>query len=131
MREFRSNFTRLQQQMEDKLPDNNAFWGYSGISKEKLLSAMNLTHTLSQSIEERDDETRSEVLALKRLGNEAYRILAEYLENDFQEKTSDDGFNEFLSTLSSLIERTKLTYSSVTKKWTARRNHVTERHLIR
>lgn len=116
MQEFRSNLKRLQVQLEDTLPDNDIFFDYLGVSKQKLLSALDITQILAQSIEEKNDETRSEVTSLKRFGNESYKFLTEYLENNFLEKTSDDGLKEFLNRLSSLIERTKLTYSNVTKK---------------
>lgn len=116
MQEFRSNLKRLHTLLENKLPDNDVFFDHSGVDKQNLLSAMNLTHALSQSIEERNDETQSEVISLKRLGNEAFQFLSEYLESNFSEKELDSGFKEFLNRLSSLIERTKLTYSLVTKK---------------
>jgi len=116
MQEFRSNLKRLQVQLETKLPDNDILFDHSGVNKRNLLSAINVTYTLSQSIDDVNDEVRSEVISLKRFGNEAYQYLMKYLERDFRGESLGDEFNEFLNRLSSLIERTKLTYSAFTKK---------------
>ena len=65
MQHFRSNLTRLKRHFEQKLPDGEDIFGYSGITKPLLVSAIDLAYKLSQEIEEHDD-TRFEVIALRR-----------------------------------------------------------------
>ena len=115
MQHFRANLTRLKSQMENKLPEGNDIFGYSGVNKPLLISAVELAYSLSQEIEERDDSTRFEVIALKRHGSEANRLLKEYLDNQISHKKAPEYFNEFLNCLSSLIEKIKIAYFVVTK----------------
>jgi len=115
MQHFRANLTRLKSQMESKIPDGNDIFGYSGVSKPLLIAAVELAYSLSLEIEERDDSTRFEVIALKRHGSEANRLLKEFLDNNISHKKAPEYFNEFLNCLSALIEKIKIAYFIVTK----------------
>ena len=115
MHHFRANLSRLRTQVEQKLPDGEDLFGYNGISKPLLLSAIELTYALSQGIEEREDATRFEVIALKRGGSDTYKFLTDFLDSDLEGKKTKEKFNDFLNALSSLIEKTKMTYFIVTK----------------
>jgi len=100
--------------MEQKLPDGNDIYGYPGITKASLVIALDTAYVLSQEIKE-DDETRFEVISLKRAGSAIYKRLKEYLEADSAEADKKIGFNDFLDDLSSLVEKAKLTYFIVAK----------------
>src|SRR6202142_3769294 len=104
MQHFRSNLTRLKAHMEKSLPDGDDILGYPGVSKLLLLSSVDLAYTLSQEIEERDDSTRFEVIALKRHGSEEIRRLKDYLENQLSDKKEQEHLNDFLNCLSALIK---------------------------
>jgi predicted RNase H-like nuclease (RuvC/YqgF family) len=115
MQHFRSSLTRLKSQLEQKLPNGPDIFGYSGISKAMLVNAVDVAYAISQDIQEHDDDTRFEVIALKRYGSEAYQFLRDYLDSDLEKKKSKESFNDFLNCLSNLLERTKLAYFIVAK----------------
>ena len=114
MQQFRSNLTRLKTSMGAKLPDGNDVYGYSGVTKAVLLSAIDYAYELSQGIQA-TDETRFEVIALKRAGSELYRQLKDFLDSDVDEATKKERFDSYLNSFSALIEKTKLTYFIVAK----------------
>lgn len=111
MNNFRSNLTRLRHQIEVRLPDGTDVYGYSGVSKDLLLSTVDKAYDLSYEIQQKDDQTRFEIIALKRFGSNVNSLLKEILESDDHKKR----FDEFLDSLSTLIEKIKLTYFIVTK----------------
>lgn len=115
MQHFRAGLTRLKSQMESRLPDGNDIFGYPGVSKALLVSAIDLAYILSQEIDERDDTSRFEVISLKRHGSDVYRDLKDFLESNLAGRKVEERFNDFLNSLSSLIEKTKLVYFIVTK----------------
>ena len=114
MQQFRSSLTRLKGLVEQKLPDGADIFGYAGISKESLLMAIDTAYTLSQAIKE-DDETRFEVIGLKRTGSALYKTLKDFLEADAGDTEKRGRFNDFLDALGVLVEKTKITYYIVSK----------------
>ena len=100
--------------MEQKLPEGNDIYGYSGVSRASLLASLHAAYNLSQEIKE-DSETRFEVISLKRAASDLYKTLKEFLEVDSSEQEKRTRFNEFLDALSALIEKTKITHFIVAK----------------
>jgi len=91
MQHFRSSLTRLKGLMEQKLPDGNDIYGYSGISKQSLLATIETAYTLSHAIND-PDETRFEVISLKRAGSALYKTLKDFLEANTGETERRTGF---------------------------------------
>ena len=114
MQHFRSGLTRLKTLMEQRLPEGEDIYGYQGVSRDSLLDAINVAYSLSQEIKEHD-ESRFEVISLKRAGSELYKILKEFLDNEAEAPDASGKFNEFLNGFSALIEKTKITYLIVVK----------------
>lgn len=114
MQQFRANLTRLRNSMATNLPDGNDIYDYKGVSKAVLLSAVDLANELSQGIQT-SDESRFEVISLKRAGSELYKRLKDYIDAEGSEAAAKDWFNFFLNDLNALIEKTKLTYFIVAK----------------
>lgn len=115
MQHFRSSLTRLRGLMEQRLPDGNDIYGYPGVTKTSLLAAIDAVYPLSQEIKQ-DAESRFEVISLKRAGSELYTSLKDFLEADSADEEHRTRFNDFLNNLSTLIEKTKITYFIVAKK---------------
>jgi predicted nucleic acid-binding Zn-ribbon protein len=109
MQQFRANLTRLKSLVEQRLPDGSDIYGYPGVSKPALLTAIEAAYSLSQAIKP-DDETRFEVISLKRTGSTLYQTLKEFLEADDEDTAKRSRFNDFLNSLSALVEKTKITY---------------------
>lgn len=114
MQQFKSSLTRLKSLIEQRLPEGEDIYGYPGVSRDCLLDAINIAYSLSQEIKE-NDESRFEVISLKRAGSELYKNLKDLLENESEEKQSAAKFNDFLNDFSALIEKTKITYLIVVK----------------
>lgn len=114
MQHFRSSLTRLKTLMEQGLPEGEDIYGYQGVSRDSLLDSINVAYLLSQEIKEAD-ESRFEVISLKRAGSELYKNLKNFLENEADEQGVSEKFNDFLNNLSALIEKTKITYLIVVK----------------
>lgn len=114
MQQFRANLTRLRGKIAAKLPDTPDVFGYKGVTKAVLLKAVDSATELSQGILAQD-ETRFEVIALKRDGSRLYGLLKEFLDADNKKEVNEELFNDFLNSLSLLIEKTKLTYFIVAK----------------
>lgn len=100
--------------MEQGLPEGEDIYGYQGVSRDSLLDSINVAYLLSQEIKEAD-ESRFEVISLKRAGSELYKNLKNFLENEADEQGVPEKFNDFLNNLSALIEKTKITYLIVVK----------------
>lgn len=109
MQQFRANLTRLKSLMVERLPDGSDIYSYPGICKPSLLAAIESAYSLSQAIKP-DDETRFEVISLKRTGSALYQTLKEFLETDDGDAIKRPRFNDFLNALSTLVEKTKITY---------------------
>lgn len=114
MQQFRSNLTRLKGLVEQKLPNGGDIYGYPGISKTLLISAIDNAYNISLAIKE-DDESRFEVVCLKRVGSALSKTLKDFLETDTEEPEKRSRFNGFVDALSALIEKTKMTYYIVAK----------------
>lgn len=110
MQHFRSSLTRLKSMMEKRLPEGNDIYGYPGISKSMLVTAIDTAYILSHEIDEKDGETRFEVIALKRAGSDAYQYMKDFLDQKSSDKKTTEEFNNFLNCLSALIEKTKMVY---------------------
>ena len=92
MQHFRSSLTRLKGLVEQKLPDVADIYGYPGISRQSIVAALDTAYILSQEIKE-DDESRFEVISLKRTGSTLYKTLKEFLEADAPENEKQVQFN--------------------------------------
>ncbi|NMC44660.1 MAG: hypothetical protein GYA46_12145 [candidate division Zixibacteria bacterium] len=115
MQQFRTNITRLRKLIEDKLPEGSDVYGYQGVSKSTLIAALDAAYFLSNEIIP-EAETRFEVVSLKRCGSKLYRSLKAFLENEATESDKKEGFDDFLTGLSALVEKTKITYFIVAKQ---------------
>lgn len=109
MQYFRGNLTRLKSLAEQKLPEGKDLYGYQGISRAILVEAVNAAYDLSDKITEKD-ESRFEVISLKRAGSAVYSKLKNFLESNAAEQEKQKEFDEFLDSLSALVEKTKITY---------------------
>jgi hypothetical protein len=78
--------------VEQRLPDGSDIYGYPGVSKPALLTAIEAAYSLSQAIKP-DDETRFEVISLKRTGSTLYQTLKEFLEADDEDTAKRSRFN--------------------------------------
>lgn len=115
MQHFRSQLTRLKSLIGEKLPDGEDIFGFSGVSKALLVSAVDTAYTLSRDIEEKDDDTHFEVIALKRAGSKVHQEFKDFLESLRPDKPDTKVFDRFLTDLSELVEKTKLVYLVVNK----------------
>lgn len=113
MQTFRSNLTRLIKLLEQKLPEGNDLYGFKGVSRDSLLTSLKAAYSLSNEIKV-DDESRFEVISLKRAGSDLNANLREFFETESEEKKKKK-FNQFLDNLSNLIEKTRLTYFIIAK----------------
>ncbi len=114
MQQFKSKLTRLRGLIEKKLPDEPDIFGYLGVTKVSILAAVDNVYNLSQEIR-LDDESRFEVISLKRAGSDLYDELKEFLEADLSEEVKRARFDQFLNSLSALTEKIKITYFIVVK----------------
>jgi len=114
MQHFRSNLTRLKTLMSEKLPEEKDLYGYDGVSKEALMTAIESAYTLSHEITV-NDESRFEVISLKRAGSDLYKSLKDFFDLDDRGSKQRQRFNDFLNDLSKLIEKTRITYFIVAK----------------
>lgn len=101
--------------MEQRLPEGKDIYGYQGISRDSLLDSISIAYSLSQEIKQ-DDESRFEVISLKRAGSELYKSLKDFLEKDADSRKASVKFDDFLNGFSALIEKTKITYLIVVKE---------------
>jgi len=115
MQQFRASLTRLKTLIEQKVPDGNDVYGTPGVSRASLLAALDAAYRLSMEIKE-GDETRFEVIGLKRTAAALYKSLKDFLDLDPSEQDKRAiGFGGFLDNLIALIHVTKLTYFVVAK----------------
>lgn len=113
MNQFRAGLTRIRNLAQEKFPDAGDLFGYPGITKHSLLTALDSIYVLSQEI---TDDDRFEIQSLKRSGSALYRTLKEFLESGAHADEQRGSFNGFLDALSELIEKTRMTYFIVVKQ---------------
>lgn len=114
MQYFRGNLTRLKQNMMRRLPEDKNLFGFQGLDKEILIKAVESTYELSKEIDDSDNNGRFEIIALKKYCQDVNITLNKILDTrrtPFKKNRND----EFISKLSTLIEKTKITYFIVTK----------------
>lgn len=115
MQQFRSQLTRLRNLIEERLPDGGDLYGFAGITRQMLCSAVDVAYALSRDIAAKDDDTHFEVIALKRAGTRTYQDLKAFLEATTPDQADANGFDRFLTDLSLLVEKTKLVYLVINK----------------
>jgi len=111
MNQFRSSLTRIKTLIHDKLPESGDLFDYPGITRQCLLQALTTTYSLSHEI---PDDSRFEILSLKRSGSELYRTLRDFFEVPEDKRRAT--FDSFLTALATLVEKTRMTYFIAVKQ---------------
>ncbi len=114
MQTFRSRLSRIKKHLE-QLPDGSDVYGFPGVSKDLLVKEIDSLYGLSQFISEHESEPFAfEVIALKRASSRFYQQYKELFDAE-DGAPQKEFFDEFLNGLTTLVEKTKVVCSLMSK----------------
>lgn len=108
MQQFKSKMTRLKN-LINRFPDSGDIFGYQGVTKNVLLTALDTAYNLAQGIDDSDADNQLIIISLKRMSSAFYNKYKNILESE-TDLPARDNFGEFIDGLSELIEKTKSVY---------------------
>lgn len=114
MHAIRGNLTRLRKSIEEKMPDSEDVFGYSGINKAMLIAVVDDAYQLSYQLAEL--EPKFEITLLKRKISRLIDDCKEYLAKDIDYWGKEAKFDKFLSDLTKIREEIRFTYLVVVDK---------------
>ncbi len=108
MQAIRANLTRMKKSIQEKLPEGDDVFGFSGIDKEALIDCVNDAYQLSYKLA--DLEPKFEITILKRKISNLIDSCKEYLSKDTEQWGKEKKFDKFVTDLTKIREEIRITY---------------------
>ncbi len=108
MQQLRTTITRLKNKIREKLPDGQDILGYSGVSKEALVTYLEEAHGLTNRIEIL--KGTFSIVTLKRKIEPWIDICNSYFEKSQGTKNETDDFDKFLRAITKIHDEVFLSY---------------------
>lgn len=108
MQHFKTRMTKLKN-LINRFPETGDIFGFPGVTKNVLLTALDTAYDLSQGINDDDANNQLIIISLKRMSSAFYAKYKNVLDSDSALPESG-GFDEFIDDLAGLIEKTKSVY---------------------
>ena len=108
MQHFKTRMTKLKN-LINRFPEMGDIFGFPGVTKNVLLTALDTAYDLSQGINDDDANNQLIIISLKRMSSAFYTKYKNVLDSDSALPESSN-FDEFIDDLAGLIEKTKSVY---------------------
>lgn len=108
MQHFKTRMTKLKN-LINRFPETGDIFGFPGVTKNALLTALDTAYDLSQGINDDDANNQLIIISLKRMSSAFYAKYKNVLDSD-SALPERGGFDEFIDDLAGLIEKTKSVY---------------------
>ena len=108
MQHFKTRMTKLKN-LINRFPESGDIFGYQGVTKNVLLTALDTAYDLAQGINDDDAQNQLIIISLKRMSSAFYTKYKNVLDSD-SALPERGNFDEFIDDLAGLIEKTKSVY---------------------
>ena len=108
MQHFKARMTKLKN-LINRFPESGDIFGYQGVTKNVLLTALDTAYDLAQGINDDDAQNQLIIISLKRMSSAFYTKYKNVLDSD-SGLPERGNFDVFIDDLAGLIEKTKSVY---------------------